>query len=78
MKDSTKQEKFLVLKTEDIEKHLPEDYKKKLTEIICIIRSCRNQEGKPEQNKYYVCNQDEKYADLVWGIISFGEQLKKD
>ena len=60
--------KFLVLKREDIEKLSTDDIDK-LEDIIHKIKDIRSAEGKKIDNEYVVVNRDEKYSDEVIELV---------
>ena len=60
--------KFLILKTTDIDEALSPCEHFLLRQIIQVIRSYRASEGKPE-NKYVVINQDEPYFSEVLKLM---------
>lgn len=62
------EDKFIVIKKEDVDKYL--NYKGKLALNHCleVIADSRNADGK-KNNNYLVVNQDEKYAALVKKLI---------
>lgn len=63
--------RFLVLKQDDIERHLNDRHKENIEDIICDIHSGRMDEGKNKwPNTYLVLNIDEPYAQKVWDIMS--------
>ena len=70
-----KPDKYLILQTEDIAK-LPNTKRIMLDEIIYMIKSIREAEGKEGLPEYIACKKDEPYADKVWEIISDGEDAK--
>ena len=61
--------KFLVVKNEDIEKHLNNFDRKELSRIMSKIEKGRSMEGKNESNFYLVVNQDEPYANEIKEIM---------
>ena len=61
--------KFLVVKDEDIEKHLNSFDKKELSRLMGKIAKGRAMEGKNEDNFYLVINQDEPYAFKIKEIM---------
>lgn len=67
-----KENKYLVLKQEDIKKYLPEDEQKKISFLANVISMGREEDGKKE-NSYVVVNEDEPYTDIVWGLIRLQE-----
>lgn len=70
-------EKYIVLKNEDIEKYCKVGDLNALDFIRHRIRAGRENEGKPTNNSYYVCNTDEPYADEVLHVILNGEDGKQ-
>lgn len=66
--------KFIVINVKDL-KYLTEEYREKLFVITKAIEYGRQDEGK-EINDYWVCNQDEPYADQIKSIILIGETKK--
>ena len=63
-----KEEKYLVLKLDDIEKYLTDREKFALTNVCLRIREGRDLDGK-KQNHYVVVNEEETYAEKVWDLI---------
>lgn len=61
--------KFLVVKNEDIEKHLNNFDRKELGRIMAKIEKGRAMEGKNESNFYLVINQDEPYSKEIQVIM---------
>ena len=45
-------------------------------ELLKRIRENRKIDGRPTDNRYIVCNQDEPYAEEVWQTILKGEDAK--
>jgi hypothetical protein len=72
-----KETKFMVLKLEDIKKYLDFKEQHKL-EMMCIkIEQGRLDDDKETTDpKYIICNQDEPYAEVVWQVILYGENMK--
>jgi len=70
------EDKFLVLKREDLDKLSPE-LKAMINHICLQYDRIRAREGK-SVNRYYVVNQDEPYAEEVANLIAAGEAAKKD
>lgn len=66
--------KFIVINVKDL-KYLTEEYREKLFVITKAIEYGRQDEGK-KINDYWVCNQDEPYADQIKSIILTGETKK--
>ena len=91
--EAKKEDKYFVLKQSDLEeffkpyivhKGIFDELKGKgkvVGDALDIlredIRAKRKLQGKID-NKYIVCNQDEPYADLVWQIILYGEDAKRE
>lgn len=67
------EQKFIVLKIDDIEKHCSEKDKDALTKTLIAITTGRIEEGKSVNNEYLVVNTDEPYADDVRKIIKENE-----
>lgn len=59
--------KFIVINIKDLE-HLTEEGKEKLYTIIYAIENARKMHNK-KINNYWVCNQDEPYAEQVKNLI---------
>ena len=68
--------KYVMLKIDDIEKYLSIEQKYNLKVILLTIRNGRHKDNKPKSNDYILCNQDEAYAKEVWEIIKHGETIK--
>lgn len=77
-----KEEKYMVLKLDDLENFFSQytkgifttDAEKKNIDDVTwkeVLDAVKN------DNKYIVCNQDEPYADLIWNIILMGEDAKQ-
>jgi DNA/RNA endonuclease YhcR with UshA esterase domain len=66
----------LVIKQEDVNKYLTERKAKKFNKLIEEINRGRVKDGKG-YNNYYVCNEDEPYANDVITTILHGELLKQ-
>jgi hypothetical protein len=73
-----KQDKYIVLKREDIDACAEGDIK--FAEALCLVMSTvlhrRVETGRPLSNEYLVCNMDEPYAEKVLQIILEGEDAK--
>lgn len=67
------EEKFLVINYKHLNQ-LSEPVKRKLDDVLQDIAMELNIEKK----KYFVCNQDEPYADKIIKIILDGEKEKKE
>jgi len=63
-----KENKYLVLKLEDIEEGLWEPAKETFWNYINMINVQRRKKGKKD-NSYIVVNEDEPYAQKVWDLI---------
>jgi hypothetical protein len=63
-----KEEKYLVLKLDDIEKYLSPLAKEQLNHICSRIGLGRTNDGKKD-NHYVVVNESEPYAEKVWDMI---------
>lgn len=66
--EKVKEEKYLVLKLDDIEKYLSEKDRRYLTHICDEINIHRFFDGK-SANHYVVVNEDEPYSEKVWDLI---------
>lgn len=71
-----KENTHIVIKIEDAMKYLTEVEQKSLETIVNTISRGRAEEGKDPSNKYYICNVDEPYAEMVKGVIVGGEYAK--
>lgn len=63
-----RQQKYLVLKLEDIADALSNHEQAQLGAMIWKINAARTRTGKKENN-YVVVNEDEPYAEEVWALI---------
>jgi len=70
-----RENKYLVLKNNDIFNILTEDERKQMFEIIEKIARTREMQGK-KMNDYLVVNVDEPYAYSMWDIVLAFEELK--
>ncbi len=68
MAEFKREDKYLVLKREDIERFLGEVDKKSLLEMCDCINANRHFYRKKD-NSYIVVNEDEPYAEQVWQLI---------
>lgn len=59
-------------------KYLTEVEQKSLEVIMNTISEGRAEDGKKPNNKYYICNVDEPYAEMVRGVIIGGEYAKHE
>ena len=71
LSDSTGEEQFLALK------YLSDIEYRSLKYILDTITTGRLNDGKTPFNNYYICNTDEPYAEIVHGIILYGETVKE-
>lgn len=69
------EDKFIVVKKEDVQKYLSKSDMVILNVLLGKIVEGRAEEGKSTDNKYWVVNRDEKYADKVLQIILDGERM---
>ena len=69
------EDKFMVVRREDVEKYLSKSDMVILNTLLGKIVEGRAEEGKSTDNKYWVVNRDEKYADKVLQIILDGERM---
>lgn len=73
-----KEIKFCVFKWEDIHycRKMYEGFEEAWNTVCATIEAERNHQGKSNDNKYIICNQDEPYADELWELILQGEAAK--
>lgn len=75
-----KYEKFLVLKWEDIDRHLAGRDFDDLVRIKNLVLLGKHGEAildpKIIKPSYYVVNTDEPYSKAVWELIRMGEKMK--
>ena len=72
LKDEFKREnKYLVLKLDDIQKYLAPWDRVSLKEVCECVEIGRKLDGKKD-NRYVVVNEDEPYAEKVWELIKQG------
>lgn len=67
-----KENRFLVLKWDDIRRFLHPNDGEALDRILTIISEGRRAEGKRDNN-YVVVNEDESYADVIWKLIEISQ-----
>lgn len=72
------EEKFVVFNIKDIDEYLSTSSKANLVLMEKAIQLGREKDGKKGVNNYYVCNQDEPYAQQVIDIILAGETEKEN
>ena len=77
MKQFERIEKYEVIKLDDIEKYLTSAQKLQLEQIVGTIQKGRGDDGKQECNRYVIVNEEELYANIVWGLVEMGEALKQ-
>lgn len=68
----------IVIKKEDARKYLTEAEYRSLEQILNSIIRGREKDGKMPVNRYYICNEDEPYAEMVRGVIVGGEYVKTE
>lgn len=61
--------KYAVLKLDDIEHYCSEDQLNQLADICKTVIDGRLKDNKHSENKYYIVNNDEPYANEVKEII---------
>lgn len=71
-----KENMYVVIKREDALQYLTEIELQSLEHLLLTIEQGRASDGKKSFNKYYVCNVDEPYAQVVHGVIIGGEATK--
>lgn len=71
-----KEDKYLVVKTEDVRRFLHPNDGEKLEEVLEVIGSGRKAEGKGA-NSYVVVNEDELYSWVVWRLIEISQDNKE-
>lgn len=71
-----KENMYVVIKREDALQYLTEIELQSLEHLLLTIEQSRASDGKKSFNKYYVCNVDEPYAQVVHGVIIGGEATK--
>ena len=69
-------DKFIMITTKDL-LELPKQMQNTLQEICVWVEIARRERGADPYPKYYVCNQDEPYAQEVLRIILDGEKEKE-
>ena len=73
--ENKKNDTHIVIKIEDL-KYLEDPERFALKEMLNKIISGRIKDKKNPVNHYYLCNEDEPYADIVCGVILGGEGVK--
>ena len=68
--------KFLVLKWDDIRAYCDSEQFKQIDAICKTIETRREASGKGI-NSYLICNQDESYAPQILALILRGEEFKQ-
>ena len=68
--------KYEVLKLDDLHKFLSPEEGGDLENIIHRVQEGRRAEGKKPCNSYVVVNEDEPYAEIVWGLIHAAEDAR--
>jgi len=77
-----KENKYLIMKIEDVENYFSQFTKGTFAEEQAIIEQepfwkVVDELEKQNKNNYIIINQDEPYAELIWQIILLGEDAKK-
>jgi hypothetical protein len=71
------QQKFMVLRTNDVRRHLSEDQKAQLLEIFKTIRERRTAERQPEESRcLFVLSMRDQYAQPA--IEAYIEAIQRD
>ena len=71
-----REDKYLVLKLDDLSKYLDPEDREKLDALVMTIGWGRGADGKKD-NTYVVVNEDEPYAEIVWKLIEMEETWKE-
>jgi hypothetical protein len=69
------EDKYIVLKVADVD-GLSKRQRRDLDSIQEQIAIMRRRQGRPDDNRYIICNRDEPYAERVWNEILKGERAK--
>ena len=72
-----KEDRFLVLKRDDIKEYTNDEQKDWIERSCHAIRSHRLARGKKD-NTYLVVNEDEPYAEIVWKLIEISQTNSED
>jgi biopolymer transport protein ExbD len=72
-----REDKFLVIKIDDINAALFANEKAELDRLCEKVRRYRISKGKNPSTRYVSVNQDEPYAEVVWKLIETFEDLKE-
>ncbi len=75
MYEFKREDKYLVLKKEDINAYLIDREQEKLNKLVKFIEEGRYGEKK-KPNSYVVVNEDQSYAEKVWALIQAEEERK--
>jgi len=67
-------DKFLVLKWSDLHEHLTDQQFQGVTNAALAVEQGRTAALRNPRPAYFVCNQDEPYADRVLEVILQGEK----
>ncbi len=70
-----RENKYLVLKWDDIRKYLSLEDESCLNSVVESIDRKRSLDGK-KNNSYVVVNEEEPYAEKVWDLIKEEEERK--
>lgn len=74
MSDFEREQKYLVLKWDDLRAALTEEQHNQLSTICADIAGHRFDQGKRMFIRHVVVNEDEPYADQVWRLIEAGQE----
>ena len=71
-----REEKYIVIKLDDIKKYLDSESVDNLNKILNVVRTGRAADNKTPENRYVIVNQKEDYIEEVWSLIELGERAK--
>lgn len=71
-----REDKFIVIKIDDINAALFSNEKAEFDRLCEKVRRYRISKGKNPNTRYVSVNQDEPYAEIVWKLIETFEDLK--
>lgn len=74
---TTKENKYFVLKLDDLAEYTTTEERLFLDKVAVQIAEGRRRDKREPYNRYVVCNQDEPYAENVWRAILNGEDAKQ-
>lgn len=75
MSNFQREQKYLVVRWEDIDNYLSRHWRGQLDLCLRQIDQGRASEGK-KINQYVVVNQDEPYIETIWKALEVGEDTK--